>query len=406
MKFGLVCAVGSVLSTVLAQPLFEKRAINETALEDAIPASTGAKGGDNIQASYGKPFAIYQPKAFVVSMFELERDPWLEALDFVHNITLPGLSPIYPTVHCTTNYTICQITTGEGEINAAASVTALTMNPLFDLSKTYFLIAGIAGGEPKYTTIGGVTFAKYAVQVGLEYQFDYTDYHNTNANWTSGYIPYGTDNQDTYPGNVYGTEVFEVNEKLRDRAVELALKVDLNNGTKQNAAFRALYNETAASSLPSVYKCDVLTSDNYFTGNALGDYFANLTKLMTNGSATYCSTAQEDNASLEVFTRLDKYGLVDFDRVIVMRTISDFSRPPPSLFNNTVKFFFDSDQGGIGASLDNLVLAGTPIIHDILTNWDKVYESGKKYSSKNYVGDIFGTLGGEPNFGKSSFDIA
>ncbi|KAG2733940.1 hypothetical protein G9P44_003465 [Scheffersomyces stipitis] len=406
MKFSAILAVASVLSAAVAHPLQHKRAINDTALEEAIPASTGKKTGDNIQTSYGKPFAVYQPKAFVISMFELERDPWLKALDFIHNITIPGLSPLYPTIHCTTNYTICQVTTGEGEINAASSVTALTLNPLFDLTKTYFLIAGIAGGEPQYTTLGGVTFAKYAVQVGLEYQLDFLDYNNTNPDWISGYIPYGTDNQDTYPGNVYGTEVFEVNEKLRDRAVELALKVDLNNGTEANAKFRALYNETTARGLPSVYKCDVLTSDNYFTGNRLGDYFANLTKLMSNGSATYCSTAQEDNASLEAFTRLDKYGLVDFDRVVVMRTISDFSRPPPSLSNDTYKFFFDSNQGGIDASLENLVLAGTPLIHDIITNWDKVYEKGQKYSSKNYVGDIYGTLGGTPDFGKSSFEIA
>ena len=44
-------------------------------------------------------------------MFSLERDPWLKAMDFVHNITIPGLSPVYPDIHCTTNYTICQITT-------------------------------------------------------------------------------------------------------------------------------------------------------------------------------------------------------------------------------------------------------------------------------------------------------
>lgn len=170
----------------------------------------------------------------------------VKSIDFVHNITVPGLSPVYPTIHCTTNYTICQITTGEGEINAASSMTALALNPLFDLTKTYFLVAGIAGGEPEYTTLGGVTFAKYAVQVGLEYQLAYEDYIETNPDWVSGYIPYGTDNQNSYPGNVYGTEVFELNEALRDRAFDLASNVTLNNGNKLNAKFRKLYNETAA----------------------------------------------------------------------------------------------------------------------------------------------------------------
>lgn len=399
MRFTTLVSLAATFTSILSFPI-EKRAINVTAIAEEIPDS----GDDDIQTSYGKPFAVYQPKAFIVSMFELERDPWLKAMDFVHNITIPGLSPVYPTLHCTTNYTICQITTGEGEINAAASISALTLNPLFDLTKTYFLIAGIAGGEPEYTTLGGVTFAKFAVQVGLEYQFAYEDYIETESNWTSGYVPYGTEDQDTYPGNVYGTEVFEVNEKLRDRAALLASNATLNNGNTLNKKFRKLYNETAARGDAKVVKCDVLTSDNYFTGNVLNDYFSELTKLMTNGSATYCSTAQEDNASLEVFTRLDKYGLVDFDRVIVMRTISDFSRPPPSM--SATDYFFNRTDGGIEASLDNLVIAGTPIIHDILHNWETVYEKGQKYSSKNYVGDILNTLGGTPDFGKSSFDIA
>lgn len=400
--FTLATTISTLTTFTIANPVVvvEKRAINETALAEDIPTTKN----NHAQTSYGKPFSIYQPKAFIISMFSLERDPWLKAMDFVHNITIPGLSPVYPDIHCTTNYTICQITTGEGEINAASSISALTLNPLFDLTKTYFLVGGIAGGEPNYTTIGGVTFAKYAVQVGLEYQLAYEDYHKTNPDWISGYIPYGTDDQNTYPGNVYGTEVFEVNEKLRDRAVELASKVHLNNGTEGNAKFRKLYNETAAQGLPKVVKCDSLTSDNYFTGNVLNDYFANFTLLMTNGSATYCSTAQEDNATLEVMTRLAKHGLVDYDRIMIMRTISDFSRPPPSM--SAYEYFFNRSDGGISASLENLVIAGTPIIHDIVQNWDKIYKSGEKYSSKNYVGDIFATLGGKPDFGKESFDTA
>ena len=193
--FTLATTISTLTTFTIANPVVvvEKRAINETALAEDIPTTKN----NHAQASYGKPFAIYQPKAFIISMFSLERDPWLKAMDFVHNITIPGLSPVYPDIHCTTNYTICQITTGEGEINAASSISALTLNPLFDLTKTYFLVGGIAGGEPNYTTIGGVTFAKYAVQVGLEYQLAYEDYHKTNPDWISGYIPYGTDDQNT-----------------------------------------------------------------------------------------------------------------------------------------------------------------------------------------------------------------
>ncbi|KAK6454162.1 purine nucleoside permease [Scheffersomyces xylosifermentans] len=404
MRTSKFFAFNILAAIAAAQPFsISKR---EVASGDNSTVTLATTSNNDFQTSYGKPFAIFKPKVFIVSMFELERDPWLEALDFAHNITIPGLSPIYSTIYCTTNYTICQATAGEGEINAASSLTALTLNPLFDLSKTYWLLAGISGGEPTQVTTGSATFAKYAIQVGLQYQIDYRDYINTDPNWLTGYIPYGADNPYSYPGNVYGTEVFELNEKLRDRALELASSVELDNGTAKNEEFRQLYKEEAATSPPAVVGCDVLTSDNYFTGNVLNDYFANLTKLMTNGSATYCSTAQEDNASLEVFTRMEKYGLIDYERIVVLRTISNFSRPPPSMANDTVKFFTDTDKGGIGHSLTNLVNAGFPFIHDVISHWDDVYESGEKYKAENYLGDIFGTLGGKPDFGKDSFEVA
>ncbi len=58
------------------------------------------------------------------------------------------------------------------EINAASSMTALTFSPLFDFTKTYFMVAGIAGVSPRVATLGSVTFARYAIQVALQYEFD------------------------------------------------------------------------------------------------------------------------------------------------------------------------------------------------------------------------------------------
>ncbi|KAG7193022.1 uncharacterized protein KQ657_001136 [Scheffersomyces spartinae] len=375
-------------ATATAFPIFGKRSANTTFLEESVPDSSTNK----LETSYGKPFAIFQPKVVIVSMFFYEQDPWLENMKFVNNITIPGLSPIYPDVHCTADYAVCQVTVGEGDINAAASMTALTLSPLFDFSKSYFMVAGIAGGEPQHVTLGSVTFAKYAIQGALEYEIAYADYHETNPDWKTGYFAYGTSDPSAYPENVYGTEVFELNEKLRDRAVELASSAALNNGTEGNAKMRELYEFEAAQNLPSVVKCDVMTSDNYYSGNTLGDYFAFWASLVTNGTATYCATAQEDNAHLEVLTRMTVHGIVDYDRVIVMRTISDFARPPPLYSNDTVNWFTNVSQGGSSASVANLYLAGSPIVNDILENWDAIYKDNTLYKSENYVGDLFNTL--------------
>lgn len=396
----ILIAFSAILLPILAQPL-DKRTDKDRQVEFT-------NDSNDVKTVFGKPYAIYQPKVVVVSMFMLERDPWLKDMDFVHNVSIPGLAPLYPQVHFTTDYSIMQFTTGEGEINAAASVSSLLLNPLFDFSKTYFLIAGIGGGESSLTTIGSATFAKYSVQIGLQYQVGYNEYIKTNPNWTSGYFGYGVDNPWTYPSNVYGTEVYELNENLRDRAIQLARTGELNNGTERNVEFRTLYEEEAAKSSPSIVACDVYTSDNYYFGNELSDYFKSYGEMMTNSTDSkkfqYCSSAQEDNASLEAFLRMDLHGLVDFSRIVVMRTISNFITPPPLYANDTVGYFNDVDKGGIQASLDNLVNAGKPFVEDIIKNWDDVYSHGIK--PDNYIGNILRTLGGEADFGKESFEEA
>lgn len=336
-------------------------------------------------------------------MFKPEEEAWTHNYHFSHNFTIPGLSNSYPYVHCSQNYDVCHFTTGEGEINAANSMMALLLNPQFDLKNTYFLLNGIGGGDPKRVSTGSVTFAKYAIQVGLMFQVDSRELSEDYIDWPSGYFSYGTQDPYTYPDAAYGTEVYELNEKLRDRAISLAKKNQdlLDVGTEQNKILRSMY-ESPASDGPVVMACDVTTSDNYFFGNILSDYYMNYTLLVTNNTANYCSSAQEENATLESLLRLHKYGMVDFSRVIVMRTISNFVRAPPSMSDAT-KFFNDFDKGGFQLALNNLYLGGSPIVNDIINNWGSIYATGVK--THNYIGDIFGSIGGKPNFGKDSYSV-
>lgn len=236
---------------------------------------------------------------------------------------------LFPHVHCTADYQICQVTTGESEINAASTISSVVLSDKFDLTSTYFMIAGIAGVSPKWSTTGGVALNRYAVQVALQYEFDARE---MPENFTTGYWGFDTYLPDTMPGEWYGTEVFEVNEDLRQLAYKFASKANLSDSTVA-AAYRARYAGngeiyTAGTQPPSVVLCDGATSDVYYSGTLLADAFDNTTTLWTNGTGNYCMTAQEDNATLEVLLRAAIEGLVDFARIIVMRTGSDFDRPP------------------------------------------------------------------------------
>lgn len=120
-------------------------------------------------------------------------------------------------------------------------MSALVFSPLFNLTTTYFMIAGIAGINPEVATLGSVTFARYAVQVALQYEFDVRE---KLESWNTGYIPLGAKSPDQYPKTIYGTEVFEVNMALRSLAVKFASTAVLNDSTTA-VSYRANYSTSA-----------------------------------------------------------------------------------------------------------------------------------------------------------------
>lgn len=307
---------------------------------------------------------------------------------------------LFPHVHCTEDLQICQVTTGESEINAASTISAVVLSGKFDLTSTYFMIAGIAGVSPKWSTLGGVALSRYAVQVALQYEFDAREMPD---NFTTGYWGFGTDLPGTMPAEWYGTEVFEVNDDLRQLAHGFASRANLSDNADA-AAYRARYaaagagDYAAGAAAPSVVLCDSATSDVYYSGDLLAHAFDNTTALWTNGTGSYCMTAQEDNATLEVLLRMAVEGLVDFARVIVMRTGSDFDRPPPGV--SAYDHLLVMDQNGFEIAIDNIYNAGVEIARGVLGGWNGTFRDG--VAASNYIGDVFGSLGGEPDFGPGS----
>ncbi|TQV97007.1 purine nucleoside permease [Cordyceps javanica] len=357
---------------------------------------------------------VIAPKVMIVSMFAPEAHAWnsnfgrsgLGNLSSV-SIPAPGLSMLFPLISCTRDAAVCHVTVGEGEVNAAASATALLLAPALDLRATYFLLSGIAGAHPGRATLGSVALARYAVQVGLQYEVDPRD---APDGWQTGYVPFGRDRPEQYPSVIYGSEVFELNVRLRDVAYDLASAAALENHDdddddddegKRVRALRAQYPAgTAATRPPRLVKCDVTTSDVYFMGEALAQAFDRTTTVWTNGTGAYCMSAQEDNAILEVLVRGAADRLVDFSRVVLMRAGANFDRPPPGV--PLADFLAEAavvapQQPGQGVAARSMYDAGVRIVRGIVGGWDHTFARG--VPADNYVGDIFGTLGGDPDFG-------
>ncbi|ORY77643.1 purine nucleoside permease [Leucosporidium creatinivorum] len=335
------------------------------------------------------------PKVMVISMFTPEREVWIEPMQLVVNYTIPGLSPLFPYIACNKAHEVCIVTTGEAEINAASTIMAVTLSTKFDFTSTYWLVAGIAGINPYHGTLGTAAFARFSVQVGLEYELDA---RQMPSNWTTGYWALGSSQPGELPdtSDLYGTEVFELNTNLLQRAMIVTKHLTLNDSTTA-AAYRKKFDYAPANLAPKVTQCDVLTSDVYFAGTLLAEGFGNYTDLVTKGKGTYCTTAQEDNATLEAMVRAHKAKLVDYSRIIVLRTASDFDRAPPG--NVTAYDAFEAAQGGFEPAIENLVVVGKPLVEHIIKYWKSIYKAGvapQSGGAGSFYGDNLGTIRSGP----------
>ncbi len=309
------------------------------------------------------------PKVMLISMFAPEAQTWIDHLDLKQKIRVPGLSAEYPTIRCNTQQ-VCLMVTGMGQTNAAASTLALAMSPKFDLRKSYFLIAGIAGINPHHGTIGTAAWAHYLVEFGTQWELDSRD---APSAWPTGYIGINTKGPNEKPPLDYKTEVFELNPKLQAKAFALSHSVALSE-SKESAAWRVKYPYAPANQPPVVTQCDTLAGNTWFSGTRLSERAEVWTRLLTDNKGVYCTTQQEDNSTYEALLRASREGLVDIQRLAVVRAGSDFDRPYPgySEVDNLLKY---ADQGGFVPALENLFRTGNPLVQEILKNWS-AWEKG------------------------------
>ena len=103
-----------------------------------------------------KPIPI---KVVVVAMFERGEDTGDTPGEYQLWVEREHLDQILPLPagfhHVRLNKDgVLGILTGVGTAKAAASVMAVGLDPRFDLSKAYWLVAGIGGGDPADASLG------------------------------------------------------------------------------------------------------------------------------------------------------------------------------------------------------------------------------------------------------------
>ena len=302
------------------------------------------------------------PKVVVVTMFKHEAANWLknEALD--EKITIPGLSKEFPDLACSSEG-LCLVTTSMGYANAASSIAALVYSDKLDLSKTYFLIAGIAGVDPADGTTGSAHWARYAVDGGLQWEIDARE---MPKEWKTGLFGFFTQKPGEKPKSAYGTEVYHLNEALTDKAFALSKDVDLADDDTAKT-YRANYAAAPANGAPIISICDTVSGDTWWHGQSFSHSMNDWAKLLTDGKANYCTTQQEDNATLAAFARGAEMGRIDMDRIAILRTASNFDQPYEG---QTPDASLNAKSGGFGIALENAYRVGSKLTGAIIGNWD------------------------------------
>ena len=82
---------------------------------------------------------------------------------------------------------------------------------------------------------------------------------------------------------------------------------------------------------PFVLKGDDLSGSTFWHGKLLNEWANEWVKYHTDGQGNYVTTAMEDTGVLQALTFLNKSRRVDLNRVLVLRTASDFDQPRPGM---------------------------------------------------------------------------
>jgi len=256
---------------------------------------------------------------------------------------------------------------GVGTARAAASIMALGLDPRFDLGKAYWLIAGIAGADPEDASLGSAVWAEWVVDGDLAYEIDSRE---IPTQWTTGYVPLNKTKPYEQPRQEGNGVVFHLNPTLREWAYQQTKAVKLDDPPSL-AEERSHFAGANAHRPPFVLKGDVLSASTFWHGKRLDQWANEWVSYQTNAQGNFVTSAMEDSGVLQSLTFLHHAGRVDLDRVMVLRTVSNFDQPPigmtaaESLAANAVHRY-----SAYLPALEAAYRVGNVVVSEIVTNWN------------------------------------
>ncbi|MGB6690952.1 MAG: purine nucleoside permease [Terracidiphilus sp.] len=321
---------------------------------------------------FAKPRPI-PVKVVVVAMFEVGADTgdtpgelqfWVER-DRLDRIYL--LPAGYHAVRMNNDGEMA-VLTGQGTAHAAATIMALGLDPRFDLTHAYWLIAGIAGASPDRASLGSAAWARFVVDGDLGYEIDARE---MPPDWTTGYVPLRKTRPFEPPAVPLDGQVYSLNAGLAEWAFYLTRDMPLADSDRLRE-IGSHFDGAAAQRAPSVMMGDEISSSTYWHGKLSDAWATEWVRYFTNGQGEFVTTAMEDTGTLQSLTYLANAGRVDLQRIMVLRTVSNYDRQPEGMTAaESLSHQRIGTYSGYLPSLESAYIVGHSVVNELLTKWPK-----------------------------------
>lgn len=271
-------------------------------------------------------------KVVIVTMFEIGADTgdrpgefqyWVERLPLSQTIPFPQG---YRNLRYNPEKQILGICTGMGTARSAASIMALGMDPRFDLSHAYWLVAGIAGIDPQDGSAGSAAWAEWLVDGDLAHEIDPRE---MPKEWSTGYLPLRRTKPYEEPAQDNDFMVaLHLNPGLAKWAYSLTKDLKLDDSETLRKMRSAYRDYPEAQKPPRVMMGDHIAAMTFWHGKYLNDWANDWVKYWTKGKGNFVTSAMEDTGTGQSLQWLSAAGKADVNRYMVLRTASNYTMQP------------------------------------------------------------------------------
>ncbi|AQS88044.1 purine nucleoside transporter [Neoasaia chiangmaiensis NBRC 101099] len=259
--------------------------------------------------------------------------------------------------------------------NGATDLMTLALDPHFDLHKTYWIFTGISGVDPNVASVGSVAWARWVVDGDAMREVDDRD---IPKDWPYGLYAIGADRPNALPvdANHYGsvtdvaqlTKAYPLNQGLARWAFALsrqAAMVDDPAIAARRAAWKGFPN---AQKAPFVMMGETLGARRYWHGASRNRWAEDWVRLWTRNQGTFVMTNEESQTNQGEMRLLASRGFIDADRVMVLRSASNFDMPPPGV---PITQSMGDEGPGQNVAFDNNERAGAPVVQALIAHWPR-----------------------------------